>query len=259
MYTAQLPPFRMEMDRNVDFSAKVTIRSRVDVLRTIKDNLNENELRVFRRYSQLGQFIDWADKWDFSGQLVHYLLQRKIKTSKQRELWFAIGGKPLRFSMKEFALVSGLKTGALPSRTELERVTEDHHLMDELFGEGVRVTLDMIRNEFLNVPSEARSRKKVRLAFVYLLVGFLMAQDPKKNVDPFYFQIVTDLELFDSFPWGKLCFELIIDYLSIDMNVKYQERQKKKKTAEEKYNFYGFAHLFQVRYYFLVYTFIFFD
>ena len=74
-----------------------------------------------------------------------------------------------------------------------------------------------------------------------------MAKDPKKNIDPYYFQTVTDLELFDHFPWGNVCFELNADYLSIDLNAKYEERQKKKKTAPEKYNFYGCAYIFQVQ------------
>ena len=89
------------MTGNEDFSAKVTIRSRVDVLQTIKENLIENELMVFWRYNQVGHFIEWAEKWEFLGQLIHYLLQRKIRTSKKREIWFAVGGKLLRFSLKD--------------------------------------------------------------------------------------------------------------------------------------------------------------
>ena len=58
-----------------------------------------------------------------------------------------------------------------------------------------------------------------------------------------------DLELFDRFSGGNGCFELIADYLSIDLNANYEERQKKKKkkTASEKYNFYDCAYIFQVR------------
>ena len=114
-------------------------------LRTIKENLNANELSIFRTYSQLGHFIDWPQKWDFSGQLVHYVLQRKLKTSKTQEIWFAVGGKPIRFSLKEFALTSGLKTGRRPSESDLERVTKDECLKDELFGVGARVTLDQLK------------------------------------------------------------------------------------------------------------------
>ena len=178
--------------------------------------------------------------------MVHYLLQRKLKTSKKQEIWLAVGGKLIRFSLKEFALTSGLKTGRRPSESELERVTKDECLKDEHFGVGARVTLDQLKKKKLSLDSEARSRKKVRVAFVYLLAGFLMAQDPKKNIYPYYFQMVMDLELFHRFPWGNVCFELIVDYLSIDLNAKYDKRQKKKKkkTALEKNNFYGCAHIF---------------
>ena len=61
------------------------------------------------------------------------------------------------------------------------------------------------------MDSEARSKKKVRVAFVYLLAGFLMAHDAKKNIDPLYFQIVMDLELLNRFPWGNLSFEVIAE------------------------------------------------
>ena len=96
--------------------------------------------------------------------------------------------------------MSGLKTGPPPSQSNLERVTKDECLKDELFGVGARVTLDQLKEKFLSMDSEARSRKKVRIAIVYLLAGFLMAQDPKKNIDPLYFQIVMDLELLNRFP-----------------------------------------------------------
>ena len=101
--------------------------------------------------------------------MVHYLLQRKLKTSKTQEIWFAVGGKPIRFSLKEFALTSGLKTGRRPSELELERVTKDERLKDELFGVGARVTLDQLKEKFLSMDLEARSKKQARIAFVYLL------------------------------------------------------------------------------------------
>ena len=56
-----------------------------------------------------------------------------------------------------------------------------------------------------------------------------------------------DLELLNRFPWDNLCFELIVNYLSADLKTKYEDRQKTKKTALEKYNFYGCSHIFQVR------------
>ena len=75
-----------------------------------------------------------------------------------------------------------MKTGRRPSESHLERVTKDERLNDELFGVGARVTLDQLKEKFLSMDSEARSRKKVRIAFVYLLAGFLMAQEEHRSI-----------------------------------------------------------------------------
>ena len=70
------------------------------------------------------------------------------------------------------------------------------------------------------MSSQERSRKKVRIAFVYLLADFLMAHEPKKIIDQFYFQIVSDMELFNRYPWGHMYFELMLDYMKIDFKAK---------------------------------------
>ena len=68
---------------------------------------------------------------------------------KKQEIWFIVGGKPTRFSLKEFALTSGLKTEPSPSRSDLERVLKDDCLKDELFRVGARVTVDQLTNKFV--------------------------------------------------------------------------------------------------------------
>lgn len=48
------------------------------------------------------------DALGFSGQLVHFLLCRRIMTTRDNELWFHFAGQPMRFSLREFYLVTGL-------------------------------------------------------------------------------------------------------------------------------------------------------
>ncbi|PON94313.1 hypothetical protein TorRG33x02_097870 [Trema orientale] len=50
----------------------------------------------------------------FSGQLLHQLTLRLAKCQKKNELWFSIGQKLARFSLNEFALITGLQCGAYP-------------------------------------------------------------------------------------------------------------------------------------------------
>ena len=80
-----------------------------------------------------------------------------------------------------------------------------------------------------------------------LFVGFLMTQDTKKIIDLFYFQLVSDMELFNNYPWGHMYYDLTLDYLKSDFKTKYQERIRKNKITLKKYNFYSCPHIFHVR------------
>ncbi|KAK3220146.1 hypothetical protein Dsin_014116 [Dipteronia sinensis] len=50
----------------------------------------------------------------FSGQLVHHLLLRQIRSSCKSEMWFAVGGKTFRLSIEDFCLITGLACGPDP-------------------------------------------------------------------------------------------------------------------------------------------------
>ncbi|KAF8062137.1 hypothetical protein N665_1203s0007 [Sinapis alba] len=47
-----------------------------------------------------------ADKPAFSGRFCRYIISRKLKVAKKHEVWFLFAGKPIRFSLREFALVT---------------------------------------------------------------------------------------------------------------------------------------------------------
>jgi Domain of unknown function (DUF1985) len=48
------------------------------------------------------------------GNLLHFILLRRIKCNKKSSFWFLIGNKPIKFGMKEFCLVTGLKCSPYP-------------------------------------------------------------------------------------------------------------------------------------------------
>ena len=47
----------------------------------------------------------------FSGQIIHQLLLRKVRSSNNIEMQFLIGGQILRFGLIEFAFITGLNFG----------------------------------------------------------------------------------------------------------------------------------------------------
>ena len=112
----QLHNLRMYLDRSVyidkdKFLAKITMKQHVRILAKIKEKLEDWELDLFRA-SCLGHFLYLDPEWleggktskrnTFVDQFVHFLMLRHIRTSKKKELWFLMEGKPARFSLIKF-------------------------------------------------------------------------------------------------------------------------------------------------------------
>ncbi|KAF8113130.1 hypothetical protein N665_0056s0035 [Sinapis alba] len=64
--------------------------------------------------SQFGRLIEIAEKPIFSGRFGRYLMSRQLRVRKKHEAWFLFAGKPVRFSLREFSLVTRLNCGQYP-------------------------------------------------------------------------------------------------------------------------------------------------
>ena len=70
---------------------------------------------------------------------------------------------------------------------------------------------------------------RIKLAFVYLLTRFLLDRDPKTTIPPWIFSFADDLKFFDNYPWGKICYNHLIEILiGIDMEEKFKYRAGRK-------------------------------
>ncbi|CDY34076.1 BnaA09g27020D [Brassica napus] len=75
----------------------------------IKSALEEEDLEMlnesqFRRVLQMGSHT-------FSVMFLHYCLSRQLVTAKEYELWWIFVGKPIRYAIQDFAMVTGLNCG----------------------------------------------------------------------------------------------------------------------------------------------------
>ena len=108
------------LDRSVDIAkdklpVKITVKQPLGILTEIKNNLEAWELDIFRA-TCFGHFLDLDRERTergkqgkhntFIGQYVHVLMLRRMRILKKKEIWFLVEGKPTRFSIKEFAMVS---------------------------------------------------------------------------------------------------------------------------------------------------------
>ncbi|WZY92689.1 hypothetical protein YC2023_065018 [Brassica napus] len=81
----------------------------------IGDNVNRNnmgslpEMMFAAGEEPVGvRIIDIVDKPSFSGRFARYMMSRQLKVKKKHEVWFRFAGQPIRFSLREFAIVTGL-------------------------------------------------------------------------------------------------------------------------------------------------------
>lgn len=91
-----------EHDRDSRINSYITLR----LIETIKTAIEVEHMEQllssqFRRVMQMGHHT-------FSVRFVHYILCRQLVTKKQYELWWLYAGKPIRFGINGFVLVTGL-------------------------------------------------------------------------------------------------------------------------------------------------------
>ncbi|XP_062075794.1 uncharacterized protein LOC133779912 [Humulus lupulus] len=84
-----IPSLRPILMENEHFTSRVSVAYRIQVLRNIRSLLCYEDLEAFTA-SCFGHLLKLIDLAKSSGQLIHFLLQRRVQTNKENELWFDI-------------------------------------------------------------------------------------------------------------------------------------------------------------------------
>ncbi|KAG2254338.1 hypothetical protein Bca52824_084474 [Brassica carinata] len=144
-------------------------------INTILNALNEDEIQ-FLRDSSFGKLVEIAEKPAFSGRFARYLLSRQLKVEKKHEAWFRFAGKPIRFSLREFAIVTGLPCGELPNKKKSKKKNDinEKPYWPELFGsmEEMRVSraVKMLRKKTVIDPDI-----RMKLALLAIVSSVLLS------------------------------------------------------------------------------------
>ncbi|KAL5545138.1 hypothetical protein UlMin_008922 [Ulmus minor] len=193
------------------------IKSTIHTVKQIWDILEERERMEFKR-SCFGHFTeldsqmtaDPQKKGGFSGQLVHYVLCKIVDYKKSSKLWFNFDGKPTRFSVYEFAVVTGLRCSELLVNLRLEACQS--HLRDNYFKTNSIKISDLL-NKIQKWPRGKPQEDRLKIALVYFLESTLLSSDPKKSVSQHYLSMVDDLDTFNKFPWGSIVYPATLEQL----------------------------------------------
>ena len=227
----------------VNFKCKITIKHLLkDAVDTVTKALQDhpNGMEWFRN-SQFGHLFNITDHIKITLTPLWMLLTRAVVTIKQYEMWFVLNGVPIRYSLMEHALISGLNCSAYPA--------DPSHTGDEfkrrVFRGMKRITQNDLKSrlEGMVIPSaESASNRprrqkkrsiiiadKLKLAVLYFLCAVLRGPEKAhQRVDDNLFKMVEDLDWCASYPWGRKTYQYLMTQVQrLDISAKCKDAREK--------------------------------
>ncbi|CAN6998262.1 unnamed protein product [Brassica rapa subsp. trilocularis] len=163
-----LPELRYPIGSEPEKTISINQHSIVAYIKTVKEILGNDEFNRIRG-TFLGPVIKLGERsLKLSAKIVHAVLTKSIKTVKRHEAWFHFGAQPMRFSIREFHMVTGLKCSgeAREPREETEKFKWD-------FLKGRTHTVKDVEKQLRNTREDA-SGERFCLAMLLLIESILL-------------------------------------------------------------------------------------
>ncbi|XP_010559002.1 PREDICTED: uncharacterized protein LOC104827521 [Tarenaya hassleriana] len=137
---------------------------------------------------------------------VAFLINHCVNAEDEKELWFVLNGVPIRYSIVEHALISGLKCGEYPVGWEYIRKSQ---FRVKTFGNR-KVSKESVIRHLEKTPTQRAADRK-KLAVIMLLGGILDHGTTDEFINHDLVDMVDDLAFCERFPWGRYTFDRMID------------------------------------------------
>ncbi|CAG7874875.1 unnamed protein product [Brassica rapa] len=180
-------------------------------IKQIIKGLDEEEILSIRA-SSFGKIIDIVDKPSFSGRFARYMMSRQLKVKKKHEVCFRFAGQPIRFSLREFAIVTGLPCGTFPPKWKMkikETITEKPY-WPSLYGKVEVVTVASVI-KMLRRRTVRDRETRIKFACLAILSSVLLPTSLNTKISREHAEAIEDLDDFYSFPWGRWAYEMLMN------------------------------------------------
>lgn len=184
-------PSRIFADGEEPVGDRVNSYFKMNTLKVILKSLQPVEIDVIKPC--FGKFLEIYHKPAFSGKLSHFVLSRQLIVEKPHETWVVFGGKPIRFSLREFAVVTGLNCNPLPrpDKDTLKCKPGVTPYWFTLFGGEENVTGEMLTSllkRSKNLPAETR----IKYACLLLVDGVLCRRSLNMKIPKEHVEMIRD-------------------------------------------------------------------
>lgn len=151
-----------------------------------------------------------AGRCPYSGKLIHSLLSRQLLTKRKYELWTVFGGQPFRFSLPEFRSITGLPCGPWPDGYHPLKANDKgiDQAWKSIIGDNPNTTCDEIGKWLADDKKKDMidPERTFKLALILIVDGVLKANNLPLKPTPHYVTMLSDLDAFLAFPWGRESF-----------------------------------------------------
>ncbi|XP_024011093.1 uncharacterized protein LOC112086411 [Eutrema salsugineum] len=179
-------------------------------INNILSALDEEE-KDYMRKSPFGKLIATAEKPSLSESFGHVIITRLLKVSKKYEIWILFAGRPIRVSLREFAIVTGLPCGKYPKKQKKKKrnpIREKPYWPD-LFGNlktcSIKLVVKMLKKKTV-VDRETR----LKYACLALTGAVLCPTNHRYKIVAEHVELIRSIEEFFSHPWGRVGFEMLM-------------------------------------------------
>ncbi|KAM6542224.1 hypothetical protein CsatB_006671 [Cannabis sativa] len=164
--------------RSQFYHSRVVTSGYYSVLGDIKRILTESQLEIFSK-SMFGYFLR-IPEYIIHYQLLHCLLLREVQQTNGLEFWVCVQGKYLRFSIEEFALVTGLDCHVDSDFYQFKQ--DDNELVKHCFKGYKKITKGAIQTAFIADNLKDNDDLAVKLVVLYFVQCYLLGGPPGKVV-----------------------------------------------------------------------------
>ncbi|KAF8109040.1 hypothetical protein N665_0104s0344 [Sinapis alba] len=202
VYESSHPAFppRMFAIGEEPLGIRVTPYHKPSCISRILNALDPSEIEIVKG-SPFGKLVEIAEQPPFSGRFGRFLISRQLKVAKKHEVWFLFAGKPIRFSIREFALVTGLNCRNFPlhSKKRSKKTLSEKPYWGELFGSmkdvHVSYVISMLKKKTVTDP-----QIRIKYAMLALLASVILPTLHSPRISQESAERIKEIDQFYAYP-----------------------------------------------------------
>ena len=170
------------------FRGRLSLNSRVKWVEEIELSLTPGDWQRIQE-GPFGSVLSMIRRVQGSGQLIHAMMFNRVHTTKKYETWYRVRGQVARFSLTEFALISGLNCGTLPPAYSSK---PNKNVVSDFFEGKEKVAVGDLYKLFLK--AQGQTTYKFKLALLMIVEGVLIGSDKGRFVRPWIVRLLRDMD-----------------------------------------------------------------